>query len=166
MRYSSGPRLADVAIRRAIAPDVEGILECLRLAFEPYRDRYTPAAFEDTVLSAEALERRMVAMSLFVAVNQRGTLLGTIGYRVLGGGEGHLRGMAVRPGEHGTGVAQRLLEAAEAGMRRDGCRIATLDTTQPLERATRFYERNGFRRSGVVRDFFHMPLIEYVKRLE
>ena len=39
--------------------------------------------------------------------------------------------------------------------------VTSLDTTEPLERAMRFYERNGFRRSGVVRDFFGMPLIEY-----
>jgi hypothetical protein len=30
----------------------------------------------------------------------------------------------------------------------------------------RFYEREGYRRSGTVTDFFGMPLFEYVKILE
>jgi len=41
----------------------------------------------------------------------------------------------------------------------------TLDTTRPLERAIRFYERCGYRATGVVRDFFGMPLFEYAKDL-
>ena len=35
----------------------------------------------------------------------------------------------------------------------------------PLQRAIRFYERNGYRPSGRVADFFGMPLFEYVKPL-
>jgi hypothetical protein len=46
-----------------------------------------------------------------------------------------------------------------------GCARLTLDTTEPLKRATRFYERNDFRPSGVVSDFFGMPLFEYIKDL-
>ncbi len=33
------------------------------------------------------------------------------------------------------------------------------------KRAIRFYERNGFRPSGKIKDFFAMPLFEYVKIL-
>jgi hypothetical protein len=32
-------------------------------------------------------------------------------------------------------------------------------------RAVRFYEKNGHRTSGKVRDFFGMPLFEYTKAL-
>ena len=56
-----------------------------------------------------------------------------------------------------------MLQAAESELRARGCRRVTLDTTQPLERAMRFYEKNGYRRSGNVGDFFGMPLFEYVK---
>jgi len=34
-----------------------------------------------------------------------------------------------------------------------------------LERAMRFYEKHGYRRSSKVSDFFGMPLFEYVKTL-
>jgi GNAT superfamily N-acetyltransferase len=63
----------------------------------------------------------------------------------------------------GRGAAQRLLEAAEAGLRSAGCSSITLDTTLPLVRAMRFYERNGYARSGRVTDFHGMPLVEYAK---
>ena len=38
-----------VAIRGASIADAPGILDCLRLAFEPHRQRYTPAGYANTV---------------------------------------------------------------------------------------------------------------------
>jgi N-acetylglutamate synthase-like GNAT family acetyltransferase len=40
-----------------------------------------------------------------VATSKSGEVVGTIAYKVLEGGEGHLRGMAVHPEWHGTGLA-------------------------------------------------------------
>ena len=65
----------------------------------------------------------------------------------------------------GVGVAAQLLAAAESELRSRNCRRITLDTTAPLERAIRFYEKHGYRRSGKVGDFFGMPLYEFVKNL-
>jgi GNAT superfamily N-acetyltransferase len=152
-------------IRRAGLQDAEGILDCLRAAFEPYRESYTPPAFADTVLSAETIRQRMADMSLFVAVGPTGEIVGTVGGKVAGADEGHIRGMAVRPDHLGVGTGQGLLEAVETELRRRGCSRISLDTTEPLGRAVRFYERNGYRPSGVVRDFFGMRLLEYVKTL-
>jgi ribosomal protein S18 acetylase RimI-like enzyme len=151
------------SIRRATTPDSKAILECLAAAFEPYRERYTPAAYSDTVLSAETIQQRMTSMALFVAESQNGEIVGTIGCHVSRPGEGHLRGMAVLPSWQGHGVAERLLASAESELRNKRCARITLDTTEPLQRAMRFYEKNGYRRSGRVTDFFAMPLFEYVK---
>jgi hypothetical protein len=41
----------------------------------------------------------------------------------------------------------------------------TLDTTWPLQRAIRFYERQGYAATGRETDFFGMPLYEYAKPL-
>jgi DNA-binding transcriptional MerR regulator len=41
----------------------------------------------------------------------------------------------------------------------------TLDTTEPLTRAIRFYERQGYSPSGRVTDFYGMKLYEYRKAL-
>jgi len=152
----------DFVLRPAVERDADGILECLSAAFEEYRTRYTKGAFEDTVLAPETVRLRLKEMTIFVAISEGKKVVGTIACRVAGE-EGHLRGMAVLPRLHGAGIAQRLLERAEAYLGGQGCTRITLDTTEPLERAMRFYERNGFVRSGKVQDFFGMRLIQYEK---
>jgi ribosomal protein S18 acetylase RimI-like enzyme len=155
-----------VTIRQATIADADGILECLRAAFEPFRDAYTDAAYRDTVLTEPALRDRLVEMTVLVALNRSARLIGTIAYKASGDSEGHLRGMAVLPECQGFGVADQLLERAEAEMIQRDCSRITLDTTEPLEGAMRFYERHGYRRSGRTQDFFGMTLIEYLKSLK
>lgn len=150
-------------IRRAGWNDAEAILACLASAFAPYRNSYTPAAFTDTVPDLELVQHRLRQMCIFVAVSNE-EVVGTIACAA-SGDEGHLRGMAVLPEWQGTGVASALLEAAEAELRNQNRKRVTLDTVEPLARAMRFYERHGFTRSGRVRDFFGMPLREWVKLL-
>src|SRR5437764_13464749 len=147
------------SIRRAKLEDAAGILDCLRLAFQPYRQMYSPQGFRDTVLTPEALPARLEAMSVFVAVTARHQIIGTIGCSPISGqaSEGHIRGMAVHPDWQGQrGVAQSLLAAAEEHLRKQGCTRVTLDTTAPLERAIRFYVKHGYRDSGQVGHFFGM----------
>ena len=55
-----------------------------------------------------------------------------------------------------AGISACLADAAEAGLRAAGCTQVTLDTTRPLERAIAFYERRGYRPTGIVRDFYGM----------
>ena len=154
------------AIRNVTYEDCVAILECLRVAFAPYRESYTPEAFLDTVLTPDAFRHRLSEMSVVVATNTSGEVVGTIAYKALEGGEGHLRGMAVRPQWHGTGLSTSLLETAENELRMAGCKAITLDTTEPLNRAIRFYEKNGFRPTGKIGCFFGMPLFEYSKSIE
>ncbi len=157
--------LREFSIRQATNFDEAGILECLHAAFEDYRGTYTSDAYLDTVLTHETLRHRLGEMDIFVATNRSGRVVGTIACNVTGDGEGHVRGMAVFPDWQGSGVATRLLSAVESQLRQQKCNRVTLDTTPPLSRAMRFYEKNGFRRSGRVSDFFGMPLFEYVKTI-
>jgi len=152
-------------VRKATPADAAGILVCLAEAFAPYRDRYTQAGFEDTVLTRSTLDQRLRSMTVLIAEDAEGTVVGTVACGLMSPVEGHLRGMAVRSGWQGAGVARQLLGCAESELEARGCSRITLDTTIPLERAMRFYERNGYRRSGKVADFFGMPLIEYVKQV-
>ncbi|MGB7552801.1 MAG: GNAT family N-acetyltransferase [Candidatus Korobacteraceae bacterium] len=156
---------ADITIRKASGADAPGILECLRIAFAPYRDEYTPVAFVDTVLTPETIQHRLAQMCVFVAVTPDNQIVGTIACAVVDASEGHLRGMAVLPVWQGRSIAKKLLQAAEAELAGHGCSRVTLDTTEPLHRATRFYEKHGYAASGRSTDFFGMPLHEYVKKL-
>ncbi len=104
-------------------------------------------------------------MCIFLATDESGNIVGTIACAVLNADEGHLRGMAVLPEWQGRGIAERLLQAAEAELAGRKCSRIILDTTEPLLRAARFYEKHGYQRSDRITDFFGMPLHEYVKRL-
>jgi ribosomal protein S18 acetylase RimI-like enzyme len=154
------------SIRKAVPADGPGILTCLRVAFAPYENDYPSSALLDTVLTPETLQQRFTFMNIYVAVLPDGQIIGTIGCHVRQAGEGHFRGMAVLPEWQGSGVATQLLQTVEADLKARNCTRITLDTTNPLQRAVRFYERHGYRRSGVVGDYSGMPLHELVKFLE
>jgi GNAT superfamily N-acetyltransferase len=154
----------DLTIRSATSDDASAVLACLHEAFEPYRQFYSAEGFRDTTLDHATVHERLREMRVLVGVTKAGEVVGTVGGSA-NGAEGHIRGMAVRPQWGGAGVAQRLLDAIEAELRVCGCIRVTLDTTEPLQRAMRFYERNNYLRSGKVGDFFGMPLIEYAKLL-
>jgi ribosomal protein S18 acetylase RimI-like enzyme len=152
-----------VRIRAARRSDVPGIVRCLRLAFRPFRDEYTSRAYADTTLSLETARARLASMHVRVAVTGTSRVVGTFAWALDAPGVGHLRGMAVEPARHGTGLASELLERALRELADAGARRVTLDTTAPLARAVRFYEKNGFRRTGRVRDFYGMPLFEFAR---
>jgi len=154
-----------VSVQKATSADTTGILSCLSAAFEVYRNSYTPAAFVDTILTPETIKGRLQEMTIFVATEKSGEIVGTIACSILNPEEGHIRGMAVLPASQGTGVAARLLAHAEAHFRGRNCKRISLDITLPLDGAFQFYKRCGFVPSGKVRDFFGMPLHEYVKTL-
>lgn len=155
---------ASCTVRMATLSDSAAILICLREAFEPYRDAYTPAAFADTVLTPETLAARFTRMKILVAVAPDSSIPGTIAAGS-DGDEGHVRGMAVRPSAQGQGVAQQLLESAESLLRSFGCRRVTLDTTAPLTRAIAFYRSHGYESTGRTQDFYGMPLHEFARDL-
>jgi len=155
--------LGEIVIRAAGRGDEEEILRCLAAAFEPYRAEYTPEAYADTVLDQASLKKRLQYMYVLVAVASEG-IVGTVAASLVNG-EGHLRGMAVRPDWRGTRLSAQLLQAIETWLADHGCKRVTLDTTLPLQAAIKFYEKNAYRRSGRVSDFYGMPLVEYVKEI-
>jgi ribosomal protein S18 acetylase RimI-like enzyme len=152
-------------LRRATEQDLDAVRVCLSLAFAPYEEAYTAAAFRDTVPTIDGLVERLRTMTILVVEAEDGTVVGTIAYEVGHSDDGHLRGMAVLPQTLGAGVASQLLQAAEHALATQGCRRVTLDTTRPLQRAIRFYERHGYRQTGRVSDFYGMELVEYAKEL-
>jgi len=152
-------------IRKATEADSPDVLACLRTAFEPYRTSYTDEAFAGTVLTPETFQRRLSSMCIFVALDEAGHIIGTIACTRIGPDHGHLRGMAVMPDFKGRSLASVLLRAAEDELATRGCSRITLNTTDPLQRAVRFYEKHGYRPTGRSRDYFGMVLHEYAKNL-
>jgi GNAT superfamily N-acetyltransferase len=152
-------------IRRANESDVPGILECLHSAFEEYRSRYTPSAFVATVLTERMAHRRLRTMTVWVAVGPGHRVLGTVASKLVSPGHAHLRGMAVLPGHQGKRIATVLLAAAIRHARSARAVRVTLETTEPLQRASRFYLHHGFRRTGHHRRWGGMKLIGFEQLL-
>ena len=155
--------LQKIVIRQAGHGDVEGIQHCLEAAFGPYRADYTAGAYSDTVPDEVGVLQRVELMHVLVAVASE-EIAGTVS-ALLGTGEGHLRGMAVRPEWHGNGLSALLLHTIESWLKNKGCRRVTLDTVLPLQAAIRFYEKNGYQKTGRVSDLYGMPLVDYVKEI-
>jgi len=158
--------VTDFTIRPALISDAEEIQACLQSAFGNFLDSYTREAFLDTVPTVEDVRGRFGHMSLFVAEDRERKVIGTVAWYRKSAQQGFLRGMAVVPQWQGKGVAQQLLQAVEEDIRTHGCSHAALDTTDPLERAIHFYEKQGYRRTGYIEDFRSMPLHEFVKELK
>lgn len=153
-----------IKLRLSRAEDADEIAACLRAAFEPFRSQYTADAYRDTVPSPDAIRNRIVNMKVYAAVSCDGKIIGTLAASAANG-EGHLRGMAVHPDWWGHGIADQLLARAESDLRTAGCTYVTLDATLPLQRAIRFYQKNGYAPSGKITDFFGMALHEYAKQM-
>jgi ribosomal protein S18 acetylase RimI-like enzyme len=158
------PLPASLVIRPATDADADVVLACLAEAFEPFRGNYSRQGFEDSALTAGTIHARLREMDVFVA-EADGRTIGTIATCVIPPDEGHLRGMAVVPEWQGRGIADKLLEFAEVRLQSQKCSRVTLDTTSPLQRAIRFYEKHGYRATGNIGNHFGMPLYEYAKKL-
>jgi len=156
----------DFTIRRATYRDTKAIHEVLLAAFEEYRDYYTPEAFTDTVLSEEAVKARLRQMKVYVAIDQKEKVIGTIGWQNVSTKEGHIRGMAVHPVRQGkNSPAADLLHQIEIDARSEGCSIITLDATAVLQRAQRFYQKQGYEQTGKIGDYFGMVIYEFAKKI-
>ena len=156
----------DYSIRRAILNDAKGIYEVLLAAFEEYRQYYTPEGFGDTVMAEEVVRERMGKMILYVAVDQKKKIIGTIGWQKINNKEGHIRGMAVHPKWQGkNSPSTALLEVVEKDAQSRGCTFLTLDTTTVLKRAQNFYKKQGFKETGKTGNFFGSTIYEFAKEI-
>lgn len=153
-------RRQQYSIRKAKGQDSPGILACLREAFEEFRERYTPGGFLETVLRPNTLRERLEAMSVVVRsipgskLSARSPRAWSVSRKGIFGGWRCCPRCAVPE------LPRELLRRTEAELARFRCARVTLDTTEPLPRAVRFYEKHGYRRSGKTKDFFGMLLID------
>lgn len=126
MARSAGERAegggADLALRRAVARDLEPVLDLL----------------EDAGLPSAGLSD---ALDRFVVAEAEGRLVGVAGLEVHGR-DGVLRSVAVAAGGRGRGLGARLTERVLNVARDEGLRRVYLLTTT----AEDYFPRHGFRR--------------------
>src|SRR5580765_4987764 len=131
-----------VEIRRAVPGDEETIAALIFEAFAPFRDEYTPDAFEYTAVSADKVRERFDKGPMWLAI-ANGEVVGTVS-GLPEEERFYIRSMAIKPSAQRGGIGQRLLETLETFARDAGYKKLYLYTTFVLPGAKRLYEKNGF----------------------
>lgn len=109
---------------------------------------------------------------MYYAFRREGRIVGLVGlHHMIWGPEENvwLAWFAVDPDAQGQGLGRKLLEAIERFAVGKGFRKLLVETYEhaDFDKARRFYDRNGFRQVGQVRDYLPdgSPMIVYAKVL-
>ena len=158
--------LGEVAVRPADAGDAEGLA---RVQVQAWQESDTPL-LSPGFLTALSVPRRQEVWRQLLADPAESCVVAVAGGEVIGfcatspGGDGprdlQLWGIHVQASWHGTGVAQRLLDAAV------GDRPCYLWVAEDNPRAHAFYRRNGFAPDGareIAENFEGMATVRMVR---
>ena len=144
--------MTTITLRPAVADDqpfIDGLSPRLSGVPRPvWHDLAAMQGFQDRHMAA-SFEAADGAATL-IACDEDGRRLGYIHLRPGKDGVtdepcGYISLLATTPEAEGTGVAARLMAAAEDWARRRGYRLLSLDVFADNKRAIAFYERRGFR---------------------
>lgn len=117
------------------------------------------ADYPGCVLDLEHEERKLLALATHFAgrggalwvAEDGGAIVGMAAAQPGDGDEWEIAKLYVHPHRHGSGLAHRLQDAAEAHALAQGARRLTLWTDTRFTRAHRFYEKRSFVRTGPIR---------------
>ena len=145
-----GPRLKMTSpaslqpIRRVQTADVPSVVALVRETLAEFGLTFGQGAETDAPLLSLPASYESSGGAFWVATTATGALVGTCGVAPVAPGVFEVRKMYLRPAARGSGVAQRLLDECVTWARAHGGRRLVLDTIDAMDRAIRFYERNGF----------------------
>jgi GNAT superfamily N-acetyltransferase len=165
MSKPKAERVSELELRLAKPGDEEIIASLIFEAFSPFRDQYTPDAFDYTSASVETIRGRFVEGPIWLAYEGDeavGTVSGLPEEERL-----YIRSMAVKPSAQKKRIGQTLLDALEEYARNAGFERLYLYTTFVLPAARPLYEKNGFYivRETAPKEWFGMGGIEMEKVL-
>ncbi len=135
------------------------------------------ADYPGCVLEMEHEEQELFALASYCAgrggalwtAEDAGGVVGMAAILPADGGAWELKKLYVHPGLHGSGLAHRLLDAAEAHAAAAGAVRLTLWSDTRFTRAHRFYEKRSWVRDGPIRaldDLSHTLEFAYAKPLD
>ncbi len=124
------------------------------------REHYAPD--ECFTFTPEELARP--GITFFVARDAAKRPLGCVAL-VNGRNQGEIKRLYVRPDARGQGVADALMEAAEAHARRAGLAVIRLETGPKLAAACALYRRRGYRERGPFGDYVAHPASLFMEKV-
>jgi ribosomal protein S18 acetylase RimI-like enzyme len=156
----------NIQIRKANISDIQEIHETLSESFEPYKQHYTEEAHKATVISPTEIEKRLTdqkSVVLLAVYNNK--IVGTASIKIEQNGNFYLRSMGVKPNYQGLGIGICILEEINRIAKKEDCKVISLECYEPLKKATRLYEKFGFRRTGRKRDYHGLIVFEMIKEI-
>jgi ribosomal-protein-alanine N-acetyltransferase len=136
-------------IRRMEEEDVEKVLQIERSVFP---NPWPALAF---------LSELRVPVSRSFVLEKSGELIGYIIYRVVKE-EMHVLNIAIRPDWQGKGYGKRLMKWAMERERKEGVKYVTLEVRKSNIKAIRLYEKLGFQKLRVIKNYYMQPVEDAV----
>jgi putative acetyltransferase len=146
---SSPPAIdpASIRVRPVLRADVPQVVALVRAVLAEFGLRFGDGSKTDGPLLDLPSSYEAQGGAFWVAdCGPASDIFGTCGVGPVGPGVFELRKMYLRPATRGAGVGRLLLDTCVAWAREHGGRRLVLDTTDAMDGAIRFYERNGFTR--------------------
>ena len=145
-----------ITIEDPLSADGRALLEGSEAAL---REHYGPD--ECFTFTPEELARPGIAF--LVAREAEGVPLGCVALVDMGG-YGEIKRLYVRPEARGRGVADALMDAAEARAREAGLGLMRLETGPKLTAAVSLYRRRGYRERGPFGDYAAHPASLFMEK--
>lgn len=139
-------------INLALPDDIPQLCTLLEILFSQEAD-FQPDAVKQSTAVREIIEHPEIGCIL--VLREGNGILGMVNllYTIstaCGGKVAILEDMVVHPSRRGNGLGNKLLQAAIAHTRREGCMRITLLTDRTNDSAIRFYQRHGFGLSAMI----------------
>lgn len=131
-----------IKVRLAQKVDCQEIATVLSKAFREFKNNYTEAAYNATVIPPQEVALRIAEGQVWVVFIEE-KIVGTIG-GIAKNHEYYIRGMGVLPEARGQKVGWLLLKKVEAFARDNHYKSLLLSTTPYLKSAINLYEKFGF----------------------
>jgi ribosomal-protein-alanine N-acetyltransferase len=155
----------NIIIERAKGKNAHQIHNILSNAFSPYIKYYTNEAYQSTVASPQVLKRRIrnrKTTVLVVIYNNK--IIGTASFQKRSEFI-YLYSMAVDPAFQNNGVGKFLLEKIIKFTINKKFKKISIDSYYPLKNAIRFYESNGFKKTGETKNYHGIEVFEMIKEI-
>jgi ribosomal protein S18 acetylase RimI-like enzyme len=158
--------IKNITIKRAKEENAHQIHNVLSNAFSQYIQYYTNDAYQSTVASPQVLKRRIRNRKITVLVAiYNNKIIGTASFQKKSEFI-YLYSMAVDPAFQNNGVGNFLLDDIIKLTISKKFKKISIDSFHPLKDAIHFYESNGFKKTGVTKDYHGIEVFEMIKEIE
>ena len=146
--------------------EIDEIHNILLNSFEPYRIYFTVECFSSAVLSPGEIKKRIKnnIFKVYVVIIDK-KIVGTASI-LPQDDRYYLRSMAVDPNYQNKGIGLFILENISNVAEKENIRKISLESFKPLHKAIGFYEKYGFKKTGITKDLCGNEIFEMIKELD